>query len=216
MAIVFPRSPAAFFDQLGFTAFQMSIPPIMETNETSGGEIISVEYGPQLWTGSATCRINPYDRGEEIVALFETMLRSDATFLAYDKLRQWPVKDYMGLSVASASPKVSPVSGNNRAVRLTGLPATYVLERGDLISFNYSTNPTRGALHRVATRAVGTSSGVIAELEVNPAIRPGLAADTDLKLVPAVCKAKITQYTPPTSSRSRRADLSFSWRQTLR
>ncbi len=216
MGISFPLSTATFFDRLGFTAFQMSLPPIMERNETEGGEIITVEHGAQLWSGSATCRINPYTDGSDIEALFETLQRSDATFQAYDKLRQWPRDDADGALIATSSPTVSPVADNSRAVRLNGLPSGYVLSRGDLLSFTYASNPTRIGLHRVIVPATANAGNAIAELEVHPPIRSGLANNTALRLVKPICKAKLISYDPPTATRSRRAEISFSWRQTLR
>jgi hypothetical protein len=216
MTISFPFSATAFFGRLKFTEFQISVPPMMETNETEGGEIISVEHGPQLWSGSATCIIQPYADGAKTVALFETLLRSDASFHAYDSLRQWPQRDAKGLAIANKSPKVSPVAGNARGLRLSGFPVGYKMTAGDLLSFNYGSNPTRIGLHRVVSTEYADSSGDITSLEVHPPVRPGLANNTALRLAPATCKAKLTSYDPPTSTLSRRAEISFSWRQTLR
>ena len=216
MGTSFPLKASAFFDRLGFTSFQMSVPPMMERNETEGGEIISVEHGAQLWSGSASCRINPYTDGAKTVAIFETLLRSDASFLAYDKLRPWPQRDAKGLAIANKSPKVSPVTGDARSLRLSGFPVGYKMTAGDLLSFNYGSNPTRIGLHRVVSTEYADSSGDILSINGHPPVRPGLANNTALQLVPATCKAKLVSYEPPSVTRSRRAEISFSWRQTLR
>ena len=74
---------------------------------------------------------------------------------------------------------------------MAGLPAWYVLTRGDYLAFDYG-SPSRRALHKVVSLTVQASAGGVTPVfEVTPLIRPGALVGAVVTLVRASCKARI-------------------------
>ena len=88
-------------------------------------------------------------------------------------------------SITGNSPRALP-SGKAGAVQ-TGLPAGYVLTRGDYLAFTCS---GVRALHRIVTNTVSANgAGTTGTFEVTPRIRAGASVGLAVTLVKAACKA---------------------------
>lgn len=91
--------------------------------------------------------------------------------------------------------QIDSLPANNKSLTLKGLPAGYQGSRGDMLSFDYATNPVRTALHRVAEPFVANGSGVTPAFEVRPHIRAGAA----INLTVSVVKPKVKMMMIPDS-----------------
>jgi len=113
-------------------------------------------------------------------------------------------------------PVLSALISGNREISLSGLPANYVLSRGDYLSWTY--NGGRRALHRVVEPVTASAGGVATSFEVTPPVRPGSVTSTPVTLRRASCAAKLRAGTVQ-KGRSRRTvtdGMSFEFIQTLR
>lgn len=117
-----------------------------------------------------------------------------------------------------ANAQIASLSGNNKEMSLSALPFGYKLSGGDLLSFDYGTNPVRRALHRVILPVTASGSGVSPTFEVRPYIRPGATVGLSVTLVKAAAKVRMIpdSFNPGTND----ADgitrgMSFQVRQTL-
>lgn len=102
-----------------------------------------------------------------------------------------------------------------RELSLSGLPARYILSRGDLLSFVYA---GRHALHEVLDDVSASATGVTGLFEVHPAVRTGAAPGQAVSLVYPHCKARMLpkEASSGTSENTITNSASFTWIQTLR
>jgi hypothetical protein len=217
MALSFPLNRAAFFDLMPRRSASMHLGEALIVNQTGGGEVIESAYGSRLWQGSITTQGRVSGDLDEVTARIELLLMGGGSFLMPHPVRIGPAADPAGTILGAATPSITAVNANNRDITISGLPAGYVLRRGDLISWTYLSGPTRYALHRVVTQATANGSGVLTT-EIMPPVRPGHATPQAVTLVNAVCKAKIVHgsYQAPEAEPGAVATLGFSWVQTLR
>ena len=111
-------------------------------------------------------------------------------FLAYDTRRPRPVSDPTGSILGASSPLLDTLNVNNRDLRISGLPAAYVLKQGDYLGFSYGSG--RRALHRVVpTTVTASGAGLTPLFEVVPMIRPGAVVATAVTLIKPVIKATV-------------------------
>jgi hypothetical protein len=217
MAFAFPLTLSQFLDTLDKVEATMEIDEAMLVNRTGSGELIASDIGARLWRGRITGRGHAYIDLDGMTARIDLLRQAGASFLVTQTVRSGPQADPEGLILGAATPTVTTVNANSRDITISGLPAGYVLKRGDLLSFTYLASPTRYALHKIVSGATANGSGV-ATVEVVPPIRPGIVTPAALTLVKPVCKARMVpgSYQPPVVSRRGQALFSFDWQQTLR
>ena len=217
MALTFPLAPAEWMDVLAVQDVTFSAQPQVEMSQTGAGEFLRRQMGPTLWSGSVTTRNFRYDCGAERAALLGALQEPGASFLVYNKRKQFPAGDPDGVKLGSFTPTLGAVAGSGD-VTINGLPGLYWLRAGDYFGFTYGSNPTRYALHQVVADKRANSSGVVSGLVVHPRIRSGWVAGASVTLIKPVCKAVVVPgsvseavYGPVAMS-----GLSFRWQQTLR
>jgi hypothetical protein len=217
MALAFPLTLAELFDGLAKVETRFSLTDNVENNETQGGEIITASYGPRLWTGSVTVRGNAYTTLDSLLSRVNLIRQSGASFFVGQSVRSGPLADPTGSILGAGTPTITAVNANRRDVTLGGLPSGYVINRGDLLSFTYSSSPTRNALHQVVTGGTASGGGAVT-VEVTPNVREGFSTPFNIKLVNPQCKAVYMpgSFNDPPTSRAVQTTFSFSWRQTLR
>jgi len=140
-----------------------------------------------------------------------------ATFLCNDPRQIGPASDPTGSILGSRTVTVHSVASNLRELRLTGLPSGYVLSAGDMLGFQYGSNPVRYALHRIAVDGTASSGGLTPFIEIVPNLRPGAVAGLMVSLIRPACKARLMpepNYGSGRQALSRGA--SFDFIQTLR
>lgn len=218
MPITFPLALADFMDLLSVARVTMSPRESVLLSTTRGGEVLRSDIGARLWGGRIVVAPATRAQMDQQVALAEALLEAQGSFMVARRSRHGPQADPTGAILGAAVPVISAVSIDRRDLSLTGLPAGYVLTRGDLLSFAYGASPVRHALHRVLTTRSATAGGAITALAVTPVVRPGVNAGTPVTLVRPACKAVIVPETfdPDAEGGSLTEGFSFDWRQTLR
>ncbi|TYB83971.1 hypothetical protein [Oceaniovalibus sp. ACAM 378] len=176
MSLTFPRT-----DILAGLQFKTSTPRIaplwrQETSRTAGGVTLVKNMGPLLWQASYLTVPMRRDRAGEVEADLLTLENGGQLFEGYDPARPFPASD-----------KTSPLTGitihsirtDRLALRITGLPASFVLTKGDWLSINDGTN-----LHllRAVETTTAAGTGLSAWFEVRPSIRPAIAVGNPVAL----------------------------------
>lgn len=196
-----------FWDLLVRVEATFHLPQMSEQEETTGGEIIDINIGPRLWTGSVRVKSDSHDVIDAAAARMESALETGASFMLRPPHRRGPVNDPKGTTLGAAVVTLSSVNANRRDVTLAGLPVGYNPGVGSFLSFAYG---TRQAFHRITE-----SNG--ANVTVLPAIRDGFAAGAAVKLMNPEIRAKVVKdsYKPPQMQPGVSRGFSFEWRQTL-
>lgn len=217
MPLTFPLTAALFMQTLLIEEVTFDDPVNVEVNTTGGGEIMRSQLAPQLWVGEARMSTMTRREAGSPDVLLSVLRREGATFYAYDTRRTFPQADPTGAILGAATVLVD-LNPNPREIRLSGLPAGYVLTRGDYLAWDYGSPTTRRALHRVVDATV-TASGVggTSLFEVTPPVRPGVIL-TAVTLIRAACKAVILPDSVSKGSTRRwmNTGMSFRLQQTLR
>lgn len=217
MALAFPLTSAQFIALLMVGEIGFDAPSQIEQNGTAGGEEMTAELGPMLWTGEVTLGTMLQAEAAVPEVLLDILRPSGRTFYAYDTRRPAPLADPTGAILGAATPTIASLNVNNRDISLTGLPVGYVLTRGDYLAFTYAT--TRRALHRVVAASIAANgSGVTAQFEVTPMIRPGATVGAAVLLIKADCKAVLDRASVNKGKTSQTVNrgMTFRFKQTLR
>jgi hypothetical protein len=148
-----------------------------ELSALAGGTTIGKDFGPALWFASYTTAELLNDDALDYAAILNSLDGVINTIEAWDLRRPAP-KLYPG-GTAAANGVLHSVNANNKALSLSGLNAGQVVSRGDYLSFDYAGNR---ALHRVVEAATADGSGLTAEFEVRPHLRPGWALSQAINL----------------------------------
>jgi hypothetical protein len=209
MTITFPRSD--ILTEVGFG------PPLVfdlvsrqEQSRLAIGTTIGKDLGPALWFGSFTTEELHNDRLVDYQAVLHSLDGIVQIFEAWDLRRPWPLVYKDG---SASNGALNSVNANNKALSLSGLNAGQVVSRGDYLSFDYGTNR---ALHQVMETAAANGSGLTAEFEVRPHIRPGwtLASAVNLK-APRGIFTLMPDSVVPTQTRGKFGRLAFQIGQFL-
>lgn len=219
MALSFPLGRQAFMNKLKGWVSEASFhaPTQREITGLEGGDILSAEVAPALWQGTIALRPMPITFSAEIVALLSALEVPGRGFFAYPHDRAGPALDSDASVVGGLSPVIDSYSSANSTITITGLTNGYVISPGDMISWQYSSSPTRYALHRFVEGAT-VAGGTTGALEVYPHIRGTIAADTPVELDRPFCKALIVPRSTDFGTTQGRNvhGVAFRFRQTLR
>lgn len=191
MAYTYPLSLAQFFDILPISEIIFDIPDAVQMDETEGGELIIAELGTRLWQGEVRLGDMTANEAAEVGAMLDVLRGAGASFMAYDVARPGPRLDVTGAGLGASTPTMTQVTSDNREIRLSGLPSGYQLKRYDYVGFQYGSNPTRFALHRLASNGTAVAEGVTQLIQVTPPLSPGWIEGVAVSLVKASCKARL-------------------------
>jgi hypothetical protein len=147
-----------------------------------GQQIRVKQLGPDLWTARYEANQLQIGQARQIKAIVAGILMQRTTFYAWDPAGQYPARDkFCDKIIAPANIKINSLNADWQRMSLKGLPASYVLTRGDYLAFNYG---TARALHQIwsPTTITANSSGITAEFWVTPRIRPGASIDAVVTL----------------------------------
>lgn len=218
MAWTFPLSESTFVGALPIQSMTFDLPEAVEVSETGGGEILTADLGTRLWQGEVTLGKMTPDEAADALAIIDVARRAGGSIMAWDKSRPGPRADLAGGVLGAAAVKLAAVTVAAREVKLSGLPAGYLLQRYDYLAFSYGSNPVRYALHRCVRSRAADGSGNLDWTEVVPNIRPGWAVNAPVTLLQAACKAIIVpgSVQPGRRTQTMTEGVSFKWRQTLR
>lgn len=166
MALTFPRT-----DILSAVAFQDQTFQLMfrqEYSRTAYGTTLGKDLGPALWSASYTTAPMYADEALSFEAMLNSLDGVIQQFEAGDLRRVFP-KAYPDGDFADTG-AIASVNANNKAISMSGLSAGFVISQGDFLAFDYGGSR---ALHQAVEGATANGSGVTAEFEVRPHIRPG-------------------------------------------
>lgn len=205
-----------FFGGIKKASAKLSLSDPQEVNRLADGSVIKASLGAALWQGELSL-IPGYhaDQGGIEVKLAK-LIRAGQTFLAYDTRYNGPAADPGGVILGSATPTIHTLDGDNRRMRVTGLPSGYQLQAGDWIGWQYGTNPVRYALHRIETGATASGAGLTPLFAVEPFIRAGVTTGTAVTLIRPPVKAVMTGADYGAGRPLITDGASFSFIQTLR
>ncbi len=218
MAITFPRSDiltimaATLGRPIGFAPpFGFDLLPRQEfSSRTAGGVTIAKDFGPALWFGTYTTEELPNDDALDYKAVLDSLDGAIGTFEAWDLRRPAPRLYGDG---SAANGVLHSVNANNKALSLSGLNAGQVVSRGDYLSFDYGGNR---ALHRVAEAVTANGSGLTAEFEVRPHLRPGWSLSQSVYVKsPRGIFVMVPGSVVPTQTRGKFGTLTFQIGQYL-
>ena len=215
--LTYPLSYAQFLGVLRVAEVTFRLSHPQEHTRLGDGTVISASLGAALWTGKIRLAQANHPRHAQMEALLALMDQPGATFLCHDPRYVGPAGDPAGTVLGSRTVTIHTMASNLREVRLTGLPSGYALSAGDMLAFQYGSNPVRYALHRIVVGGTASSTGLSPLLEVVPNLRLGAVAGLTVSLVRPACKARLLPepiYGSGRQALSRGA--SFDFIQTLR
>lgn len=175
MTIAFPRTD--IFTPYLFASQSLRLVSRQETSMPALGAVIGKDLGPALWYGDWSTVPMPNDDALTLEAKLNALDGVISTFEAGDVRRPYP-KAYAS-GVFNDTGLLNSVNVNNKAISFKSLPAGFVLSTGDYLAFTYGTSR---ALHQVMEPVTANGSGLTAEFEVRPYIRPGYALNAAITL----------------------------------
>jgi hypothetical protein len=196
MAITFPRDMPTLRFRPGST---LAIERQLAQSPTRGALVQVAELGTPIWKA----RYQTVPVREAVGLQWEAWLASlrggARTFRAVHPFRRTALAypgGYGGLTrhgggAFDGTCTLSAVATPLDAVTLSGLPSTFVLSVGDLLSF--SPAGSRQALHRVVEG--GTASAGVLVVGVEPALKPGATIGATVSMLSPWAKAVVDQKT---------------------
>jgi hypothetical protein len=218
MAQSFPLPLATFAGKYRIDSMTFDLSESRSISQTGAGEILTADNGARLWTGSVQMTARSHDDSADAEAMLSILRETGASFMMADLRRPGPRADADGVWLGTATPVLAAIATNNRDISISGLPAAYVLSRGDMIAWTYLTSPVRYALHRIVTGGAANGTGLCTGIEVTPRVRSGVTIGSAVTLIRPTCKAIIVPGTVAPGNRNLTATSSIAFRftQTLR
>jgi hypothetical protein len=166
--------------------------PRQEMSGTAGGDLLAKDLGPALWDAKLRSGEIDNDIANQIEALVDGLDGSLGTFYVWNPKAQGPASDPSGAILGASTVKIKALDDDDATVlQLKGLPAAYVLTRGDMLSFDWGSRPSR-ALHRIVSASVTADvSGNTGDIVVRPPIRPGAEVDDVVTLIRSAAEMRL-------------------------
>lgn len=174
MALTFPRNMTAgrCWHQADF-----QIHEIQELAREASGAIQGRDLADPIWRIEfQSVQLDGY-AADDLLADFETLGGVLRSFYASPFLRPAP---RTRLAEALTGVSVNTIRADRRALRLTGLPASFEMSAGDFVSIATATGK---ALHRLARGGVADGAGLSPELELSNFLRPDVAVAQAVTLI---------------------------------
>jgi len=191
MAYTFPMPLAQFFGKIPIQVAEPTLSDALEYSQTGAGEILTADMGPRLWRMNVNVRLGYYAEIEKVKAKLDVLRHAGRSLLVHSMPLVAPQSDPTGSILGANVVTLTSVNVNNREINLEGLPAGYVLEEGDFLSWTYGANPLRYAMHQVAADAVANGDGVMTNLELSTFVREGVVSGAVVTLIKPLFKAVV-------------------------
>jgi hypothetical protein len=215
MALTLPLSLADFFDTLKVRSAPFLLVDQQEYSGLGTGEGLAHDLGPRLWEASVQSAPMPLAEAQAMLARIDALDGAINAFYAYNPAKAYPAADPDGTILAASTPTVHTIATNRKEMRVTGLPAGYVLTAGDMLAVDYG-SPSRRALVRLVTGATASGAGLTPLFEVRPHLKAGITTTLAVTLIKPAMKAKIVPGSLSTAHDLMvTGTLSFTMRQTL-
>lgn len=215
MAITFPAPTSYIADLLRVPQRSFRLQEQQEYSGLGSGEILAADLAPQRWTANITTKpMNRLD-ANRLQARLETLDGSVNAFYLYDPWKCVPAADPGGELLGASAVTIASIGSNRKSMTLSGLPAGYVLTEGDMLAYDYGTNPVRRALHRISETAIANGSGVTPLFEVRPHIRTGAQVGATVALIKPSAKMVLVPGSLSIDGSGGFTSISFQAIQTL-
>lgn len=162
-----------FADILKIRSVKWHLQRFDEISGLAGGDVLASQLMQPKWTADVTLAPMTYAEAAQVQALVESLDGPMRSFYLYAPQLPGPQAD-TGQSLSGVT--IGSIGSNNRSMTLAGLPEGFTVTVGDFLSFDYGTNPTRRAFHRIAETRTATALGNTSMFEVRPHFRPGREA----------------------------------------
>lgn len=147
-----------------------------EFSAQASGNPRVADLGPELWGAELTATDLSAAEQLQAEALIEQMRCSAGTFYCWNTRAQYPQADRNGAILGSNTVTIYALGGDNKSLRLAGLPVGYKITIGDMLAFDTGEDPdVRRCLHRFVAGGVADGAGRTPSIEVAPHIRAGAA-----------------------------------------
>lgn len=210
-----PYAVEDFADKLLIRSAPFMLMRQEETSALGSGEFLTADLAPACYEAAVETAPMANAKAHQLMALIEALGGSRETFYLYDPMMPFPQADPDGTILGASTPTIHTIAVDRRSIRVTGLPAGYVLTIGDYLAIDYGT-PSRRALVRVAETFAASGAGLTPPLAISTALRPGVVTGLGAMLKKPAAKVKML---PGTLSIRPidiiNAAISFTARQTL-
>lgn len=220
MAVTFPQNLPSWLK--GMSRCEFTLPKELEVVPVGDGGDIARDLGPDLWAVDfRTARLTS-DQVEDFAAWLKLQENGLQTFYAYNYRRPFTKASpngFSGLTRAgggafTGAVTLTTVNSDNKTLTLGGLPASYTINPGDAIAWDYG--GTIRAYHHFVEAATSTSLGAIAAIEVRPLVRPGWTAGQTANIGQAMAKLRLVPNSAQLDAQDRGPGYySFKATQTL-
>lgn len=215
MALTLPLSLADFFDTLKVRSAPFLLVSQQEYSGLGTGDGIAHDLGPMLWEAPVQSAPMPLAEAQAMLARIDALDGAINAFYAYNPSKAYPAADPDGSKLGASTPTIHTIAANRKEMRVTGLPAGYVLSAGDMLAVDYG-SPSRRSLVRLVTGATASSGGLTPLFEVRPHLRAGITTTLPVMLRKPSMKCKILPGSFSTAHDLMvTGTLSFTMRQTL-
>lgn len=171
MSIAFPVPVVDFADVIEVAGGTFRLSDSRKKSVSARGEVFMRQGSARRWEGDVTLVPSKNARAGGFDTLLDVLTGSGASALLYDHRRPFPELDPFGSVLGDSVVTIASVAGTFKELSLQGLPARYMLTRGDYLSFSYldAASVQQWSLHRVVDITVEASAaGVIPTFEVSP------------------------------------------------
>lgn len=214
MALTFPLAQTSFGDTLPVQSVEWTLTRQQEFSGLGTGEGLVADLAPPLWEGQVTLRPLLHTDARAIAAQLDAFDGGMNSFYLANPLGWYPKADPDGAIYGVSAPTIHTIASNRKEVRITGLPANYVLSPGDMFAVDYG-SPSRRALHRLVTGSTAVA-GLTPLVEVRPHLRPGITTTLAVDFSKPAAKVKIVPGSVAEQfHNANRTRISFRVRQTL-
>jgi len=147
-----------------------------EVSPTGGGTPRAADLGEELWAATITCDVTTDYESGAIEATIDALDGAIGTFYLSNPRRPYPFADPNGTILGASVVTIDALGGDNKSLRLAGLPIGYQITIGDFFCFDTGVAPNlRRCFHRFAASGAADGAGRTPLLAVRPHLRAGVA-----------------------------------------
>lgn len=200
------------WDMLPISSLQLQLVEPKEFNRMAGGGSIAASLGDPYWVAKGTLARRSLPQARTYEARLSRLSRAGARLTVYDPQLNGPAADPGGILIEGASVTVAALNADGVSLRLAGLPGRYTITPGDYLGATISGVPH---LFRAVTGVTSFAGGYADFFEVEPWLPAGLTVGTAVELIRPRFIGQVTVFGPPTLSRGRSENGSFTIEQVF-
>lgn len=176
MAITFPRANVLSAVKFSADGYSFALQYRQEQSRAASGITYVKDFGDPLWRMRATTVPLAVNDALDYEALLETLGGGLQQFLGWDLRRAFPRSAPTGSFSDTAS--VSSLNFSNGTVAIKGLPAGFVVSRGDYLSVVVNDRP---ALLQASETVTASGSGITSSFVVSPGLPVGISVNDPIR-----------------------------------